>query len=493
MSNRNSAPGSAATHPSLPQPIRAQAAPSPAAQTRSSWAVAGLSLVILLSSLGVSIANVALPTWVAAFDTTLAVVQWVVLAYLLAVTTVAVSVGRLGDLFGRRRLLLIGTGLFTLASLLCALASDLALLIAARALQGLGAAAMMTLAMAVVGDAVPKQRAGRAMGFLGTMSAIGTALGPSLGGVLIGLYGWPAIFWVKVPAGILAFLLIASSLPKDAPSAAPSARFDWPGSLLLMISLAAYALAMTWGKGALSLGLLSAALVIALLFLWLQTRQPAPLLRPTMFRNRLLSTGFVMKTVATTVAITTLVVGPFYLAGGLGLSSAGIGAVMSIGPLVAALVGVPAGRAVDRFGARRITLFGLLMMSLGSIGLSRLSVEFGVVGYVLPLAITTAGFAMFQAANNTMVLSGSEPGVRGVVSGLLGLSRNLGLITGASAMAAVFAYVVGGAGLASADVASIVTGSRAAFALAALLVGGALLLAWLLARPAAGRSDGERS
>ena len=139
---------------------------------------------MLLSSLGTSIANVGLPTLAQAFTASLQQVQWIVLAYLLAITTLIVSVGRLGDLTGRRRLLLAGIFLFTVASILCGVAPTLWLLIAARAAQGVGAAIMMALSMAFVGETVPKERTGSAMGLMGTMSAIGTTLGPSLGGVL---------------------------------------------------------------------------------------------------------------------------------------------------------------------------------------------------------------------------------------------------------------------------------------------------------------------
>ncbi len=173
----------------------------------SRWALAGLSLTILLSSLGTSIANVALPTLAVAFAAPFQQVQWIVLAYLLAITTLIVSVGRLGDIVGRRRLLITGIALFTAASALSGVAPTLWLLIAARAAQGIGAAIMMALAMALVGETVPKEKTGSAMGLLGTMSAIGTALGPSLGGILIAGAGWRTIFLIMVPLGILNILL----------------------------------------------------------------------------------------------------------------------------------------------------------------------------------------------------------------------------------------------------------------------------------------------
>src|SRR6476646_5537933 len=179
------------------------------------WALASLSLSMLMSSLDTSIANAGLPALAHAFNASFQDVQWIVLAYLLAVTSLIVSVGRLGDIIGRRRLLLAGIGLFTVASFACGVAPTLGLLIAARAAQGLGAAIMMALTVALVGETVPKAQTGSAMGLLGTMSAIGTTLGPSLGGVLIAGLGWRMIFLVNVPLGILNVLLAHRSLPAD--------------------------------------------------------------------------------------------------------------------------------------------------------------------------------------------------------------------------------------------------------------------------------------
>ena len=166
------------------------------------WALASLSLSMLMPSLDTSIANAGLPALARAFAAPFHAVQWIVLAYLLAITTLIVSAGRLGDIVGRRRLLLAGIGTFTGASLLCGIAPTLWLLVAARAAQGLGAAIMMALTVAMIGETVPKARIGSAMGLLGTMSAIGTTLGPSLGGVLIAAFDWWTIFLINVPLGV---------------------------------------------------------------------------------------------------------------------------------------------------------------------------------------------------------------------------------------------------------------------------------------------------
>ena len=461
------------SHPTQPP----GAVPKPAVR----WVLLSLSLSMLLSSLGTSIANVALPTLAQVFQVSFQAVQWVVLAYLLAITSLIVGAGRLGDMLGRRRLLLAGIGLFTVASVLCAAAPTLGLLIAARAVQGLGAAMLMALTMALVGESVPKDKTGSAMGLLGTMSAVGTALGPTLGGVLIGAFGWQAIFWVNVPLGLLTFLLALRYLPLDRPGPQTAwASFDALGTLLLALTLAAYALAMTVGRGsfgAFNLALLLAAVVGAGVFVWVGNRAASPLIRWAMFSQPVLSAGFVMSTLVTTVVMATLVVGPFYLSGALQLDAARVGMVMSTGPLVAALTGVPAGRLTDRFGAHRISLGGLIAMVMGSALLALLPVGFGVPGYIIPLVIITAGYALFQAANNTAVMSDIRPDQRGVISGLLGLSRNLGLITGASVMGAVFAFGSAATDITTASAPAVADGMRVTFAVAAGLVVVALAIA----------------
>lgn len=436
---------------------------------------------MLLSSLGISIANVALPTLTQAFDASFQEVQWIVLAYLLAITTLIVSVGRLGDITGRRRLLLAGLFLFTVASVLCGVAPTLWLLIAARAAQGLAAAIMMTLTMAFVGETVPKARTGSAMGLLGTMSAIGTALGPSLGGLLIAGAGWRAIFLVNVPLGLLAFCLAYRYLPADRREPKTDrASFDVVGTLLLALTLGAYALAMTIGRGSfgqLNLALFVAAVFAAGLLVLVEARVASPLIRLAAFGNTTLSASLATSALVATVMMATLVVGPFYLSRALGLDAAVVGIVMSVGPLVAALTGVPAGRIADRFGAGRMTVSGLIAMSAGCFILSVMPAISGIPGYIAPIAVITSGYALFQTANNTAVMSDIRPDQRGVISGLLNLSRNLGLITGASVMGAVFAFASEAIDIATARPDAVATGMRITFAVAATLIVVALAVA----------------
>lgn len=415
------------------------------------WVLASLALCTLLPSLSVSIANVALPALSHAFQAPFQQVQWVVLAYLLTSTALIVGIGRLGDLLGRRRVLRGGLVLFTAASALAGLAPQLGWLLLARALQGLGAAALMALSLALVSEVVPKNRTGQAMGGLGTLSAVGTALGPSLGGLLLAGLGWRAVFWVQVPLGLLALLWVGRHLPADAPAPDRPWGFDTPGTLLLALGLGAYALAMTRGHGTFGLWnlLLLAGVATTLALLLRQQRRAAQPLLPlerladASLRRRLLGTGLVA-----TVMMSTLVVGPFFLAGALGLEPAQVGLTLAIGPLTSALSGLPAGRAVDRFGPAWGALLGLSAMVAGCLLLGTWATTLPV--YITAIVTLTLGYALFQAANNTAVMGGLPAQQRGVISGLVNLARNLGFITGASVMGAVFAHAAGTAQLLSA-------------------------------------------
>jgi EmrB/QacA subfamily drug resistance transporter len=446
---------------------------NPAGPRSFRWALAALSLSILMSSLGTSIANVGLPAIAQAFNASFQEVQWIVLAYLLAITTLIIGAGRLGDVMGRRRLLLAGLILFTVASALCGTAPTLWLLVAARAAQGVGAAVMMALTMAFVGDTIPKAQTGSAMGLLGTMSAIGTALRPSLGGALLALLGWNAMFLINAPLGGLALLLAYRYLPADRQKpAANGLSLDKLGTLVLALTLAAYALAMTTGRGsfgALNVALLLAAVLGLGLFMLVETRAASPLLPVGMFRDTMFSTSLAMNVLVATVMMATLVVGPFYLSRALGLNDALVGLAMSIGPIVSALSGVPAGRIVDRLDAAFLVSGGLIAMAVGAFALSAVPGTFGVAGYIAAMVILTPGYALFQAANNTVVMKDVSPDRRGVVSGVLNLSRNLGLITGASVMGAVFALASTTTGAATANAEGVAAGMQFTFVIAAVL------------------------
>lgn len=388
-----------------------QAEPLASERTQSGIMIT-LALSMLLASLGTSIANIALPTLAKAFSAPFGEVQAVVVAYLAALTISVVIAGRLGDSHGLKPMLMAGLALFAVASLLCGMATNLWLLIGGRVLQGIGAAFLMTLSMALMRQTASEARIGRAMGLLGTVSALGTALGPALGGLLIAVTGWRGIFWVQFPLAAVALILTFATLP------------DHPGK-----------------ETAPSAGLWSVL-------------------------NRSLASNLLINVLVAAVMMATLVVGPFYLGLGLGLTETLVGFVMAIGPVVSIVSGVPSGRLVDYWGSGRVLTLGLALLAAGAVLLAILPNRVGVIGYVLSIIVLTPGYQLFQAANNTAALTDIAKDRRGIVSGLLSLSRNIGLIAGASGMGAVFAFGVGTDDFIHAAPAAVAAGMQLTFLLA---------------------------
>ncbi|MBN3236661.1 MFS transporter [Pectobacterium versatile] len=375
-----------------------------------------LALAILSASLGTSIANIALPTLTAVFSAPFAQVQAVVIAYLAAMALSVVIAGRLGDRYGLKPVFITGLGLFAIASLLCAIAPQLWQLIAARALQGIGAAFLMTLGMALLRQTAGEKHVGRAMGIVGTVSALGTALGPSVGGFLLAIAGWRSLFWIQIPLVTIVLFMAFTLLP-----ATPVKE-----------------------KASLSGGL--------------------------SLRNTTLLPNLTINAAVTAVIMTTLIVGPYYLGLGLGLKETLVGLVMAIGPAVATFSGIPSGRLVDTWGFRRALTAGLSLVVTGTFMLAILPNLLGVTGYILAIIVLTPGYQLFQAANNTATLAEVPGNQRGTVSGLLNLSRNIGLIAGASIMGQVFALGVGTEDFTHAAPASLANGMQLTFFLAGAIV-----------------------
>lgn len=441
---------------------------------------------MLVGSLGISLATVALPALARAFSAPLPSVQWVIIAYLVAVTASIVALGRLGDLIGQTRMLILGLSVFAIASLACAFAPTLPGLIAARIVQGFGGAVLMALPVSIIRTVVARERMGSAMGLLGTMSAVGTALGPSLGGITIDLYGWSAGF---VAVGVLAFMLLAMAVPTFSRASrletTVSGAIDWLGSLLLAFALSAYALSMTSAVGVLDARLLlPLTAVLTALFVWRQMMAARPLVPIALLRNFRIGLSLAMNFLVTTVMMSTLVVGPYMLSLGLGLDESAIGLVMAVGPLTSALSGLPAGRLTDRYGAARMLPVGLAQIAVGLVALAILPQWFGLWGYGLALVLLTPGFQIFLAANNTVTMQTVAEDQRGVLSGLLGLSRNLGFVTGASAVSSLFAFTLGDVELAKADPSLIAHAFTVTFLIATLLPVTALIVDLVRARVA---------
>lgn len=459
----------------------------PPTSAGATGALAALALSMLIAALGVSIANVALPALATAFSASFSAVQWVVIIYLLASTVTIVSLGRLGDRIGHRRVLTGGLVLFGFAAVIAIFAFDLRMLLIARVIQGIGAAILMALTVALVRETMPKEQIGRAMGLLGTMSAVGTALGPAIGGLLITAFGWQAIFVIMIPITALALWLVYHFLPPDRVRPDPVGGLDPVGTVLLAIALGAYALAMTMGGMRADLGnlaLLGTALLAGAGFVVVEMRVPAPLIKLSSLGNPVLASGLVTSALVAMVMMTTLVVGPFFLSRALGLNAAEVGGVMAVGPILSTLSGVPAGALVDRIGSVRMVRLGLGGMALGALCLAILPGTFGVPGYLGAALILSPTYQLFQAANNTVVMMQADADERGVISGLLNLARNLGLLTGASLMGAVFTHAAGVPDIATASGSNLQIGMRVTFLVASGVMVTALVIALIGGRKA---------
>ncbi len=440
-----------------------------------------LALCTLLASLGLSIANVALPTLSEVFALEMQTVQWVAIAYLIAITVSVVNIGKLADMIGRKRMLLYGIGLFLLSSIGCAMTTSFAVLLIARGFQGIGAAALIGLPMATVQEITPSEKTGAAMGLLGSTSAVGTMLGPTLGGFIISVAGWPFIFWLFVPLGLVCFLLINQTLPgTKANHGFQWGKVAWGSTGLLVTSLLAYTFSFTSSgsnNNVTKYGSLIVALLAFTALIYHEKRAQYPLLSIKLFLNKQLSSGLLMNAAVATVMMSTLIVGPFYLTYAMAFDEDLVGLILSIGPLVSTFSGVVAGKVVDRRGASFVVMLGLGVMVLATLFLALLPTFIGLTGYILSIVLLTPGYQLFLAANNTEVMTAASHQAKGLISGILNLSRNLGLITGASLMGVIFMKAVGTSNLTCASEDSILFGMKITYLFASTLLLCAVFLA----------------
>ncbi|HEX4923997.1 MAG TPA: MFS transporter [Bdellovibrionales bacterium] len=344
-----------------------------------------LALPVLLASAGTSMANIALPAIAESLDAPATNVRWVVTSYLAASTLLALLSGRLGDVLGPKRVLLAGLALFAVSAGLAGASSNLHTLLFARALQGAAASALFVLPLTFV--AGTRAQSGARVGWLTSMSAVGTASGPLAGGYLVAGLGWRSSFYFMAIAAAFALILSYRVLPAAERSSAQSqpARAKSRNARATGIGLH---LALT-------------ALVSAIL-------------------------------------VGALVIGPFFLAHGLKLGARQIGLLMAIGPVVSIVSGVISGRIVDRYGSSRVISAGLAFILLGSLAFATLPLALMATGYALSAMVLSFGYQLFQASNTTLVLSREAPHAKGQSSGALALSRNLGLIAGTAVFGLVY-------------------------------------------------------
>ena len=459
-------------------------------------AMTGIGLGVFMATLDSSIVNITLPTLMDYFHTNFATIQWVVLSYVLVLTALMLSIARLGDMRGKKRIYQFGLVLFTLGSLLCGASPSVGWLIAFRALQGLGATMMQALGTAIITEVFPASERGRALGIIGSIVAIGIAIGPPTGGLLIGLIGWRAIFLVNVPIGLFTAWVVNRYVPAIAPHNA-NQRFDLPGALIMLVTLAAYAFGMTMGEelgfgSAPIVALLSAAALGLGVFVWVELRQPEPMVNLSLFRNTLFSLNLVMGLLVF-IALSGFFILPFFLENVQGYTTQQVGLLLMVQPVVSGLVAPLSGLLSDRLGSRLLSLIGLVVVALGCLFLSTLQAGMSAFAFGLRMAVLGLGLAIFQAPNNSAIMGSVPRHKLGIASGLLSLSRTLGQTSGLPLMGAIFTARVlassgqgHGSAVTNAPAAALVSGVSGTYHTAAWVILGSALLAalalWLDAR-----------
>jgi EmrB/QacA subfamily drug resistance transporter len=468
-----------------------QTSPVPAsdADTRKWWSMFGIGLGVLMSTLDSSIVNIALPTLVKQLHTTFPVIQWVVLSYLVVITAAMLGIARLGDMIGKKRIYMIGLGIFSTGSLLCGLSPTVGWLIGFRALQGTGAVMMTSLSLAIITEIFPPEERGRALGIIGSIVSIGIALGPSVGGVLVGLVSWRSIFLVNVPIGVAAILAVWKMVP-NLPPRTQDRHFDLPGALVVFATLAAYALGMTLGQSrgfqdGLILVLLGASAAGLVAFVAVESRMKQPMLDLRLFADPVFGINLLMGLLVF-VVMAGMFIFPFFLELVKGYPTEQVGLMLVAVPALMGIVAPPAGTLSDRFGPRAISLLGLLVIAGACLAISTLHQDVTVWGFVLRLALLGFGIGMFQSPNNSAVMGAAPRDQLGVVSGLLALSRTLGQSSGIPLIGALFTIqvfagqtITPGMDVTTAPAAALVRGVNDTYRIAAYVMLGATLLAAL--------------
>ena len=399
---------------------------------------------VFLSTMDSSMTNVALPSIMRSFGTSLPQTEWVVLIYLLTITASLLFWGRVADQLGLRSIYLSGMVVFSVGSVACYLSATLFQLIFFRFLQGMGAAMMMSTGPAIIKMVFPPGQLGRALGLIGIATSIGLMAGPVIAGFLIHSYSWREIFLVTVPVSLLASLvgwlfLKPASGKKDSDNTL--FLFDWAGMFFWTGFVSMTVLLSTHHSGVSSKILILEALACVSFFVLLvktELRKENPLFPLSLFRNRSYAIAMFCAALSFAVLFVVLILMPFYLDYILGLSAKNIGLVMMAVPISVFFVSPLSGFYYNRIGARFLTTSGLSIAALGLLSLCFLSVDSSPFDVAWRLAVLGCGQALFLSPNSATVLENVRPDQTGVSSGMLATARNLGMLMGVSLAGLVF-------------------------------------------------------
>ena len=395
-----------------------------------------------MSALDGSVVNAILPVVQAYFKTSVATVEWVVTIYLLVVSGLLLTFGRLGDLRGNKTVYIWGFVIFVAGSALSGFSPVPGFLITSRAVQALGAAMLFANSPAILTKTFPGSQRGRALGLQGTMTYLGLTTGPFLGGWLASQFSWHTVFFINIPIGLIAIWLSWRVIPNDVPSERTE-PFDLYGSFTFMAGLVTLLFALNRGQewgwlSPLILGLLTLSVFILSLFVWIEQRIPSPMLDLSLFRSRVFNTAAISPVLNYIGIYSLLFLMPFYLIQGRGMSPIQAGLILTAQPLVMAIMAPFAGNISDRIGAQIPTTLGMLIMGVGLFMLTRLAPDTPLAYVAAGLAISGLGSGMFVSPNNSALMGAAPRNRQGIASGVLALARNVGMVLGVGLTGAVF-------------------------------------------------------
>ncbi len=363
-------------------------------QPNAPWfAVAAVCVGAFMGQLDASIVTVALPTLAKTFDASVGAVTWVGLSYLLVLVATVTAVGRFADMWGRKLLYVYGFLIFTGASVLCGLAPGLGWLCGFRALQAIGAAMLQANSLAIIVLVVPAASLGRAIGFQGAAQALGLALGPTIGGLLLAAGGWRLIFFVNVPFGLFGAVAAVLLVPRSRDLLA-RVRFDWTGlavffpAVVALLSAISFGATAGWGS-TLIVSCFVVAAVLFVVFFVHERRDGDPMLDLGLFRSARFSTGIVSGMGSYLVMFGVLLLVPFYLERSVGLGTARSGLELMAFPLAFGLVAPFAGRVADRVGARPLCVGGMAVVTASLLVLG--AVRPGTAGFLAAAGVHRGG------------------------------------------------------------------------------------------------------
>jgi EmrB/QacA subfamily drug resistance transporter len=419
--------------------------------THKWWIFLAVGIGTFMSALDGSVVNTILPVLRDFFKSNVASIEWAVVIYLLVVSSLLLTFGRLGDLRGHKGMYAGGFLIFVGASAVCGLASTVTVLVAARTVQAIGAAMLFANSPAILTRSFPPQQRGQALGLQAMMTYLGLTVGPSLGGWLTQSVSWRAVFYINVPVGLLAFILSLVFIPADKPALAQTEHFDWPGAVLFAAGLGALLLGLNqgdaWGwtsPAVLACG--AAALILLGSFLRVEMRTPSPMLDLSLFKVRVFSASTASAVLNYVCLYCVIFLMPFYLLQGRGLNPAQAGLLLTAQPIIMAIVAPISGSFSDRIGSRLLATVGMVVMAGGLFLLSSLKPDSANSAILVGLAVTGLGTGIFISPN-TSALMGSAPRQRqGIASGILATARNVGMVLGVGLAGAILTSVMASQG-----------------------------------------------